>query len=281
MAYPLPLTPGWVWAATALLGLIVGSVLNVVIYRLPRMLERQWQDDAAAINDQPIAARDAFNLFVPRSHCPACSTPLGAGKLVPLVSWLLLRGRCAACATPIAVRYPLVESGCAGLFLLCLWRFGPSPLAAATMVFCAILLAAAVIDFETRLLPDALTLPLVWAGLLVALGGGLVPLDDAVIGASAGYLSLWTIHHGFRLITGREGMGYGDFKLFAAIGAWLGWSLLPVILLIAAASAALVTLAAALAGRRDARQPLAFGPWLAGAGLLALFAGPAWPTLSP
>lgn len=279
MALPPPLTPAWAWAAAALLGLVVGSVLNVVIYRLPRMLERQWQDDAAALTNQPIATRESFNLFIPRSHCPACSTPLGAGKLVPLISWLLLRGRCAACAAPIALRYPVVESACAGLFLLCLWRFGPSPLAAATMVFCATLLAAAVIDFETRLLPDALTLPLVWAGLLVALGGGLVPLADAVIGASAGYLSLWTIHHGFRLITGREGMGYGDFKLFAAIGAWLGWPLLAPVLFIAAASATLVTLAAALAGRRDARQPIAFGPWLAGAGLLALFAGHTLPTL--
>lgn len=281
MSADLFITHGWAMALAALIGLIVGSTLNVVIHRLPRMLERHWQEDAALLRGEPIPKADRLNLFVPPSHCPACQHRLGVAELIPLASWLWLRGRCSACASPIALRYPLVEAAAAALFSLCVWRFGATVTSVAAMLLCAMLLAAAVIDLETHLLPDALTLPLIWSGLLVALGDGLVSLPDAVLGATAGYLSLWTIHHGFRLVTGREGMGYGDFKLFAALGAWLGWAMLPAVLLIAAASAALTTLGAAAIGRHDLRAPLAFGPWLAAAGLLALFSGPSWPTLAP
>jgi leader peptidase (prepilin peptidase)/N-methyltransferase len=274
--------PVWVFAAAAILGLMAGSTLNVVVHRLPRMLESQWQRDAALLRDEPAPEPGRFNLFVPGSHCPVCHHRLRALELVPLVSWLALKARCSACKAPISLRYPLVEAACAGLFMLCVARFGTGPAAGAAMIFCAIVLAAAVIDLETQLLPDALTLPLVWAGLLAALAGlAPVSLPQAVAGAAAGYLSLWLIHHAFRLAAGREGMGYGDFKLFAALGAWLGWAELPMVLLLAAASAAVVTVAAGLARRRDVRQPIAFGPWLAGAGLIALFAGPLSPVLLP
>ena len=272
--------PGWAIVAAALLGLVIGSLLNVVIHRLPRMLERQWQADAAAFGAPVEVAHEPYNLAIPRSHCPACGHRLRISELIPLVSWFALRGRCSACAAPISLRYPLVEAGCAALFALCGWRFGLTGSGLACMLCCALLLGCAVIDLETQLLPDALTLSLLWAGLLVALALGPVALTDAVAGAAAGYASLWLIHHGFRLITHREGMGYGDFKLLAALGAWLGWQLLPAVVLIASAAGAIFTLSAAALGRRDARQPIAFGPWLAAAGVLALFFGNAWPTLA-
>jgi len=266
---------GWVLMAAALGGLIIGSFLNVVIHRLPRILERQWQDDAAAIRGEPLMQGGRYNLLMPRSHCPACSRTLRIRDLIPVASWLALRGRCAACEAPISVRYPIVELITAGLFMLCVIRFGTTPAALAAMALVATLVAAAVIDFDTQLLPDALTLPLVWVGLLANLGGLFVPLEDAVLGAVAGYLSLWTIHHAFRLVTGREGMGYGDFKLLAAIGAWLGWQPLAVVVLMACAAGVVFAVGGALARRRDARAPIAFGPWLAAAGLIALFTGPA------
>ena len=264
----------WVLAIAAIAGLAIGSFLNVVIHRLPRMLERQWQDDAAALRGEPLENAARYDLMRPRSHCPACSRTLRLRDLVPVASWLALRGRCASCSARISARYPAVELITALLFMLCIARFGTGFTAAAAMLLVAVLLAAALIDLDTQLLPDALTLPLVWAGLLVNLGGWFAPLDDAVIGAVAGYLSLWTIHHAFRALAGREGMGYGDFKLLAAIGAWLGWQVLPAIVLIASAAGAGFAIAAAAIGRRDARQAIAFGPWLAGAGTLALFAGP-------
>jgi len=271
------LAPDTVWAlmAAALGGLIIGSFLNVVIHRLPRMLERQWEDDAAAIRGEPLRQGDPYSLLMPRSHCPACSHTLRLRDLVPVASWLALRGRCAACAAPISARYPIVELATAGLFALCVIRFGATPAALAAMALVATLVAAAVIDFDTQLLPDALTLPLVWGGLLANLGGLFVPLEHAVLGAVAGYLSLWTIHHAFRRVTGREGMGYGDFKLLAAIGAWLGWQPLAVVVLMACAAGVIFAVGGALARQRDARAPIAFGPWLAAAGLVALFAGPA------
>lgn len=269
------LDTGWMLVAAALGGLIIGSFLNVVIHRLPKILEWQWQDDAAAIRGEPPRQGDRYNLLMPRSHCPACGQTLRIRDLVPVASWLALRGHCAACEAPISARYPIVELSTAGLFMLCVVQFGATPSALAAMVLAATLVAAAVIDFDTHLLPDALTLPLVWVGLLVNLGGLFVPLEHAVLGAAAGYLSLWTIHHAFRLVTGREGMGYGDFKLLAAIGAWLGWQPLPMVVLMACAAGVVFAIGGALARRRDARAPIAFGPWLAAAGLIALFAGPA------
>jgi len=263
--------PGWAIAGAMLAGLIVGSVLNVVIYRLPRMLERQWQADAAAFRGEPVERVDRFNLFVPRSHCPACGHQLRIAELVPVLSWLTLRGRCAACGTAISLRYPIVEVLCAVLWAVSVWRFGATGLALAAALFLALLIACAFIDLETQLLPDALTFPLLWAGLLLGVAGGFVPLTDAVSGAAAGYLSLWLIHHVFRLLTGREGMGYGDFKLLAALGAWLGWQALPAVVLLASATGAAFALGAVALGKRDARAPIAFGPWLALAGAVTLF----------
>ena len=267
--------PTLAMALAALAGLVIGSFLNVVIHRLPRMLEQQWQDDAAFARGETPDERQRYDLVSPRSHCPSCSATLRLRDLIPVGSWIALRGRCAACNSPISARYPLVELASAALFALCVARFGTGPQAAAAMLLVAVLLAAALIDFDTRLLPDALTLPLVWAGLIANLGGLFAPLPDAVIGACAGYLSLWTVHHAFRTLTGREGMGYGDFKLLAAIGAWLGWQSLAAVVLIACAGGIGFVTLAALTRQRDARQPIAFGPWLALAGLLALFAQPA------
>jgi leader peptidase (prepilin peptidase)/N-methyltransferase len=265
----------WAAVAAGVAGLLIGSFLNVVIYRLPRMLERQWQHDAADLRGETIATTARFDLIQPRSHCPACGQVLRLRDLIPVASWLALRGRCAACRAPIGTRYPLVELATAALFALCVVRFGPTVAAASAMLLVAALIAAALIDADTQLLPDAITLPLVWAGLAVNLTGVWVPIEQAVVGAMAGYLSLWSIHHGFRMATGREGMGYGDFKLLAAIGAWLGWQPLPAVLLLACAAGASFAIIGGLARLREPLAPIAFGPWLACAGLIALFAYPA------
>ena len=264
----------WAVVTAAVAGLLIGSFLNVVIHRLPRMLERQWHDDAAAVRGEPVSHADRYDLIAPRSHCPACGQSLRLRHLIPVASWIALAARCAACRAPISIRYPLIELATAALFALCVVRFQISAAAPAAMLLVAVLLVAAVIDFDTRLLPDALTLPLLWAGLLVNLGHVFVPLDEAVVGAIAGYLSLWSIHHAFRLATGREGMGYGDFKLLAAIGAWLGWQPLAAVVVLACASGAGFAILGGLAGLRDLRAPIAFGPWLAAAGLIALFSQP-------
>jgi len=263
----------WIVAA-GVAGLLIGSFLNVVVHRLPRMLERHWQQDAADLRGEAVPVVPRYDLVLPRSHCPACGQGLRLRDLVPVASWLALRGRCAACRAPISARYPLVELATAALFALCVVRFGPGTAAIGAMLLAAALLAAALIDLDTQLLPDAITLPLVWAGLAINLTGVWVPIEQAVTGAMAGYLSLWTIHHAFRLATGREGMGYGDFKLLAAVGAWLGWQPLPAVLLMACASGASFAMLGGLARLRDPRAPIAFGPWLAASGLIALFTQP-------
>ncbi len=268
----LPLSFGATLAAAGVLGLVVGSFLNVVIHRLPKMLERQWLADAAAVRGEPEPVAKRFNLAQPASHCPGCGHCLRIVELIPLVSWLSQRGRCTACQTPIALRYPLIEALTGGLFMVCAWRFDDPLQALAAMLLGATLIAASAIDLETRLLPDALTLPLLWSGLLANLGGLFCAIDSAVIGAASGYLSLWTIHHAFRLLTGREGMGHGDFKLLAALGAWLGLSALPAIVLLASAGGAALGLLMMRTGRLTRDQPIAFGPWLAASGLLVLFA---------
>jgi leader peptidase (prepilin peptidase)/N-methyltransferase len=269
------LSTGWAVTAAAVAGLVIGSFLNVVIHRLPKMLERQWQNDAAAVRGDPPAHDGRYDLMMPRSHCPACGQTLRLRDLIPVASWLALGARCAACRAPIGLRYPLIEITTAVLFALCVMRFDPAPAALAAMLLASVLLAAAVIDYDTQLLPDALTLPLLWAGLLVNLHALFIPIDQAVLGAVAGYVSLWSVHHAFRLATGREGMGYGDFKLLAAIGAWLGWQPLAPVVLLACASGAAFAILGGLAGLRDMRAPIAFGPWLAAAGMIALFTQPA------
>lgn len=261
-------------AGLGLLGLLVGSFLNVVIHRLPRMLEQDWQRDcadSAGLAPPPPAA--PFNLLVPRSRCPHCHQPIAAWDNLPVLSWLLLAGRCRHCRASISVRYPLIELAAAALGGVAAWHFGPSPQALLGAVFSWALLALAAIDLDTLYLPDDLTLPLLWAGLAANLGGYFVGLPHAVVGAMAGYLSLWIVYWAFRLATGKEGMGHGDFKLLAALGAWLGWQALPTIILSAALVGAVVglTLIALRRHRRD--QPLPFGPFLAAAGGISLIWG--------
>jgi leader peptidase (prepilin peptidase)/N-methyltransferase len=260
-------------AIAALFGLCVGSFLNVVIHRLPKMLERGWQAQCAELRGEDPAPGPAYNLVVPRSACPACGTPITALQNIPVVSWLVLRGRCAGCKAPISARYPVVEV-LGGLLAACaVWRFGATPQGIGACVFLWSLLALTMIDFDTQLLPDSITLPLLWAGLIANLWHTFASLPDAVIGAVAGYLSLWTIYWLFKLIRGKEGMGYGDFKLLAALGAWLGWQLLPVIVLLSSVVGAGIGISLIVFRGRDHSVPLAFGPYLAIAGAIALFFG--------
>lgn len=256
-----------------LLGLLVGSFLNVVVHRLPKMMDAEWQAQCAELRGEPLPAEPRFNLWLPRSACPACGHVITALENLPLLSWLWLRGRCASCKTPISARYPLVELLTALLSAAVAWKWGPTIQTAGALLLVWMLVALAFIDLDTTLLPDSLTLPLLWAGLLINLGGHFASLPDAVVGAAAGYLVLWSVYWLFKLVTGKEGMGYGDFKLLAAIGAWLGWQLLPVTLLLASVVGAVVGLAMIVAVKHDRRVPIPFGPYLAGGGLVALFFG--------
>jgi len=277
------LAHGWLGLAMVVwIGLCVGSFLNVVIYRLPVMLHREWLRDASAFlasesattgpAENPVAdpASTPFNLMVPRSRCPHCGHQIRAWENIPVISWLALRGRCSQCRHPIPVRYPLVELVTAICTVAVVSLFGFTWLALAALAFTWTLLALTFIDYDTQLLPDQLTLPLLWLGLLVSATGGFTDPVAGIIGAVAGYLSLWSIYWAFKLATGKEGMGYGDFKLLAAIGAWLGWQVLPATLLIAAAVGLLYALLITLAGRREAGQAVPFGPFLAIAGWVSL-----------
>jgi len=264
-------------ALLGVLGLLVGSFLNVVIHRLPRMLERQWAAECAGLAGRKPEPAPEFNLVRPRSRCPHCGHQIRWYENVPVVSWLALRGRCSACKGRISARYPLVELATAGLFAFCGWKFGGiAPAALAWSGFAAALVALALIDWDTQLLPDDITLPLVWAGLVAAaLRWTNLPLTQALWGAVAGYLSLWLVYHGFRLLTGKEGMGYGDFKLFGALGAWFGWQALVPMILLASAIGAVVGIGLKLRDRLGEGGAMPFGPFLAGAGLAALLFGPA------
>ncbi|MEY4711049.1 MAG: putative type 4 prepilin-like protein leader peptide processing enzyme [Pseudomonadota bacterium] len=269
--------PGLILAAALLLGLVVGSFLNVVIHRLPRILERRWADEEARHAGRPPAPGPAFSLAHPRSACPQCGHQLAAWENVPVLSWLLLRGRCSACAGRISPRYPLIELSTAAVFGYVAWRWGFTPTGAAWAGFGATLLALAAIDWDTTLLPDDLTLPLLWAGLIAAaLGWSGVALADAFWGAVAGYLALWCVHQAFLRVTGKEGMGYGDFKLFAALGAWLGWQALIPVILLASTTGAGVGITMKVRGnlREDGYVP--FGPFLALGGLAAMAGGASW-----
>jgi leader peptidase (prepilin peptidase)/N-methyltransferase len=272
-----------VFAAVAFLfGLAIGSFLNVVIHRLPRMLEQQWRAQAADLEGRP--APDVvvpFNLVTPRSRCPACNAQIRGIHNVPVLSYVALGGRCAACRAQISIRYPLVELATGAAFVAVAWHFGFGATALLAFVFTAYLVALTGIDVDRQLLPDILTVPLLWIGLLASLWqvpGAPVPpaaLRDAVIGAAAGYVFLWLVFQLFKLVTGKEGMGYGDFKLFAAIGAWLGWQMLPVVLILAAVVGAAVGLALMATRRLGRGVPIPFGPYLAGAAWIALLWGPA------
>jgi leader peptidase (prepilin peptidase) / N-methyltransferase len=264
------------WAAAAF-GLCVGSFLNVVIHRLPRMMEREWRIECAALAGEEPAPQEPYNLVVPRSRCPACGHGIAAWENIPVLSWIALRGKCSACGTGIAVKYPLVEllAGIATGYSA--WRFGFSLAALGAAVFLWFTIALAFIDQETGLLPDDLTLFLLWIGLLLNVSGTFVPLGDAVIGAAAGYLSLWVVYWAYKLATGKEGMGYGDFKMNAAVGAFLGWKMLPVVILLSSLVGLVFGALQMFAARRrwDAGFRFHFGPYIAMAGVVALFWGEA------
>ena len=260
--------------ALALIGLCVGSFLNVVIHRIPLMLERGWKIDSAEMLGVAIEPPPEVTLSTPRSRCPACSHPIAWHENVPVLSYLRLAGRCSACKTRISPRYPLIELATAALFAAVGWKFGPVPQAWLWCGFVAVLIALAGIDWDTTLLPDSLTLPLLWAGLVAAALGWTVPLPQAVWGAVVGYLSLWSVYWVFKLATGKEGMGFGDFKLLAALGAWLGLQMLLPVILGASILGALVGIVMKLrASLREGRY-VPFGPFLAGAGVAVLLAGP-------
>ena len=269
-------SPGLLAFAVLLLGLCIGSFLNVVIHRLPLMLERDWRRECRSLLALEPAAEDAapLSLVRPASRCPSCQAPIRPWHNVPVLGWLWLRGRCASCRAPISVQYPLVEAVTGLLSACCALKFGWSPALAAALVLTWTLIALTVIDLRTQLLPDSLTLPLLWLGLLLSIAGTFAHPAASIIGAAAGYLSLWGVYHVFRLITGKEGMGYGDFKLLAALGAWFGWQALPLIVLLSSVTGALVGVGLILLRGHDRNVPIPFGPYLAVAGWTLLIAGP-------
>lgn len=259
-----------------LIGLLIGSFLNVVIYRLPKMMEQQWATEHAAYAELPEPVVPAFNLMLPRSHCPPCGHTLSWWENIPLLSYLVLRGKCSACHAPFSVRYPLVELACGVLFAYCAWRWGLSATGLAWCGYSAVLLTLAMIDWDTTLLPDDLTLSLLWAGLLLsAMKVTSVPLDAALWGAAAGYGSLWLVYWIFKLITGKEGMGYGDFKLLAALGAWFGWQALVPIILVSSVAGVVVGLLLKFKSQLREGGYVPFGPFLAIAGFSAMAIAPA------
>jgi leader peptidase (prepilin peptidase)/N-methyltransferase len=268
------LTPDLVFAVCAgAFGLAIGSFLNVVIYRLPKMMQAEWQAQCAELEGRTPEPAPRFNLLVPGSHCPACKTPLRIRDNLPLLSYLVARGRCTHCGSAISMRYPIVEALTATLSVWVAWRFGFGLAGLAALAFTCVLIALTFIDADTTLLPDSLTLPLLWAGLLLNVDGTFVPLPQAVIGAAAGYLVLWTIYWLFKLATGKEGMGYGDFKLLAALGAWFGWKMLLPILLLSSVVGAMIGIVLLVLARRGRDIPIPFGPYLAAAGFIALVHG--------
>jgi leader peptidase (prepilin peptidase)/N-methyltransferase len=279
----LSTSPGLYLLVVVLLGLTVGSFLNVVIYRLPIMMEREWRRHCAELDEassptegetpNPEQAPETFNLSTPRSRCPHCGHAITALENIPVLSYLWLRGRCSDCGAKISLRYPLIEAITALLSVLVAWHFGFSWPALAGLFFTWALIALTMIDFDHHLLPDSITLPFLWLGLGLSLWVVFVDPASAIIGALAGYLSLWLVYWGFKLLTGKEGMGYGDFKLLAMLGAWMGWKMLPVIILLSSAVGAVVGITLILFRGRDRNIPIPFGPYLAAAGWIALLWG--------
>ena len=262
-------------AVVAGFGLMVGSFLNVVIYRLPVMMQRSWEAQAReALQLEPVSAEPArFNLAVPPSRCGSCGAPIRFWQNIPVLSWVFLRGKAACCKAPISVRYPLIEALTGAMSAVCAWQFGATSALLGALAITWLLIAATFIDWDTQLLSDDITLPLLWLGLLFAVGGwgfAGVSLASAVIGAMAGYLSLWLVFWAFKLVTGKEGMGYGDFKLLAALGAWLGWQALPQIILLSSVVGAVVGIVLMATKLMKQGQPMPFGPYLAAAGWLAM-----------
>ncbi|MBK6349918.1 MAG: prepilin peptidase [Proteobacteria bacterium] len=294
LAEILASTPWLLAACVFLVSLLVGSFLNVVIHRVPIMLEREWKaqaremlvepghtDGTGAVDDRTEGALERYNLLVPRSRCPSCNAEITALQNIPVVSWLLLGGKCASCRTSISVRYPIVEFATAVLSAVVALHFGWHWQTLAALLFTWALISLTVIDLDHTLLPDVITIPLLWLGLLLSLSwhAGLAapaPTDpsSAILGAVCGYLILWTVYWAFKLITGKDGMGYGDFKLLGALGAWMGWQMLPLILLLSAFAGAVIGIALIVLRGRDRNVPIPFGPYLAAAGWIALLWGP-------
>ena len=270
----LPETLWGLAALVGLLGLCVGSFLNVVIHRLPKMMEQEWQAQCAELRGEPASTAANLSLAKPRSRCPDCGHQITSMENIPVLSYLLLRGKCAGCGTSISARYPIIEVFTAVLSAYAAWHFGPTLQTVGALLLLWCLIALAAIDFDTQLLPDAITLPLLWLGLVFNLMDTYVDLFAVVVGAMAGYLALWTVFWLFKLATGKEGMGYGDFKLLAALGAWLGWQMLPTIILLSSVVGAVIGITLIVVARRGRNVPIPFGPYLAAAGGIALFWGP-------
>lgn len=276
--------PGWFYTAVCILALIVGSFLNVVIYRLPSMLKQQWKGDCLAFlrdeNPESLAAASleqgqlpVYNLSTPDSHCPKCQRPIKPWENIPVVSYLFLRGKCAGCGTGISLRYPSIEIVSALLAMSCAWYFGVSMLTFWAMLLSWALLVLTMVDFDHQYLPDTITLPFLWMGLLINTHGTFASLEDAVIGAAAGYLVLWTVYQVFKFFTGKEGMGFGDFKLLAMLGAWLGWQSLPGIILMSSLIGSVIGISLVLFFKHQSQKPIPFGPYLASAGWVMLIWG--------
>ena len=267
-------SPFWLAVGVAIMGLCVGSFLNVVIHRLPKMMEAQWRADCAALDGREAPAAENYNLVTPRSRCPSCGAPITAWQNVPVASWIALGGKCAACRAPISARYPGVELLAAALGVVVSLRFGYSAALAFGLVFVWALVALTFIDLDTQLLPDDITLPLLWVGLIANSFGAFTDLRSAVLGAVGGYMLLWTVYWGFRLLAGKEGMGFGDFKLLAAIGAWTGWQVLPVAIVVSAGLGAVIGSLGLWLAKKGLGTRIPFGPYLAVGGLASLLWGP-------
>ncbi|HSI29318.1 MAG TPA: A24 family peptidase [Methylophilus sp.] len=265
--------PYFLQGVCLILGLLVGSFLNVVIHRLPKMMEREWHANCLDLQGQTAPDQPKYNLVVPRSSCPHCGHMIGALENIPVISYVFLRGRCKACKTPISIRYPLVEALTGALSLAVAVQYGYSHLTLFALVFVIALVALTFIDFDTQLLPDDITLPLLWLGLLLNLNGGFTDITSAVVGAMAGYVVLWAVYWLFKLVTGKEGMGYGDFKLLAAIGAWFGWQLLPAVILLSSVVGSVIGIGLILFKGKTRQTAIPFGPFLALGGIAALFYG--------
>ena len=269
----LQASPAFFISFVSLIGLVLGSFLNVVIYRLPVMLKREWMQQCAELRGEQVKVLPTYNLAIPGSGCSQCGHKISALENIPIISYLLLRGHCSSCQARIPFDYPLVEALTAILSGFAAWYFGFSGILLAALIFVWAMIVLTFIDLNTQLLPDSITQPLLWAGLIVNLHNGFVDIHSAVIGVVAGYLTLWSVYWLFKLITGKEGMGYGDFKLLAAIGAWLGWQLLPLVILFSSVAGAVIGTILILAANRSKGTTLPFGPYLAGGGLIALFWG--------
>jgi len=266
--------PAFFITFSVVFGLMVGSFLNVVIHRLPKIMEREWRQSCAELQGEELPTEAKYNIVTPRSACPNCQHKITALENIPVFSYLLLKGKCRGCKTAISIRYPLIELLTGLLIGLISWKFGYSGMAVAAWIFTFALIALTFIDFDTQLLPDDITLPLLWLGLLFNLNNGFTDIHSSIIGAVAGYLSLWSVYWIFKIVTGKEGMGYGDFKLLAAIGAWFGWQLLPAVILLSSLAGSIIGIGLIVLANQGRNVPMPFGPYLALGGIAALFFGP-------